>query len=662
MFTGRVSGSSDPGLVPWLSYATPSRLWRIMFRNITLSILAFAIMASAQSTFGSFVGTVRDPSGAVIGEATVRVTNRGTTAERTATTDETGSINVVNLDPGTYDITVQLAGFRSSVHSALLLTARQTVRVDTTLGLGLQTEAITVNTVAEPVITTEVSSLAETKTGRELVDLPIAIASRASGSTSPITTLTTQTGIQIDPAGNISIAGSKPAMVSDSLDGITNSNPKILNGATPVLAELLYSFHSIAEIGVNEVNNSAELSGVSDVTTISKGGTNTLHGGLFENLQNSVFNARNTFSATVPKLILNDFGGYLSGPVRMGKLYNGRNQTFFYATYEGLRLSKETVLVQNVPSLALREGDLSFYKTPIKDPTTGQPYTNNQIPQSQITPLAQTVLKNLFPLPNAVGPNPVTNNFVYNYPAPISSNQGDIRLDHNISSRQTIFARFSDKRRLNTTAPMGGSFFLGPTTTTSNDANLTVAHNLVINPAMVNEFRFGFSSDHTGVSQHYMSQEQAATFFGLAVPRPLDPGVGAPIFIITGFQNTSAGTFYDQISRASTPQIIDNFTFVTRNHSVKVGADYRHPSGYYDKVWAGFKLGTYLFNGSVSNSIIGNPFAAFLLGVPDQTILRTTTTPHMDAYSNHYALYAQDDWEISPSLTFNYGLRWEYHP
>ena len=91
-------------------------------------------------------------------------------------------------------------------------------------------------------------------------------------------------------------------MVSYSLDGITNSNPKMLNGTTPVLAELFPSFHSIAEIRVNEVNNSAEFSGVSDVTTISKGGTNTLHGGLFENLQNSAFNARNTFSATVPKL------------------------------------------------------------------------------------------------------------------------------------------------------------------------------------------------------------------------------------------------------------------------------------------------------------------------------------------------------------------------
>src|SRR5215813_10844737 len=332
-----------------------------MFRNITLTILAFVTMASAQSTFGSFVGTVRDPSGAVIAGATVRVTNKGTTAQRTATTDETGSFNVVNLDPGTYDIVVQAAGFQPSKHSDLVLTARQTVRVDSTLGLGTQTEAITVNTAAEPVITTEVSSLAETKTGRELVDLPVALASRASGSTSPITTLTTQTGVQTDASGNISIAGSKPAMVSYSLDGITNSNPKMVNGTTPVLAELFPSFSSIAEIRVSEVNNSAEFSGVSDVTTISKGGTNAWHGGLFENLQNTAFNARNTFSATVPKLIMNDFGASIAGPVVLPHLYNGHNKTFFFATYEGLRLHKETVLVESVPSLALRQGNLSYY-------------------------------------------------------------------------------------------------------------------------------------------------------------------------------------------------------------------------------------------------------------------------------------------------------------
>ena len=631
-----------------------------MKHTLFLLILA-AGWVHGQSTFGSFVGTVRDPSGAVISGASVQVTNKGTSAQRTATTDASGSYNVVNLDAGAYEIAIRASRFQRAVYSDLVLTARETVRVDSTLGLVTQAESVTVNTSAEPVITTDVSNLAETKTGRELVDLPVAIASRASGSTSPITTLTTQTGVQTDPTGNISIAGSKPAMVSYSLDGITNSNPKMVNGTTPVLAELFPSFSSIAEIRISEVNNSAEFSGISDVTTISKGGGNALHGGLFENHQNAAFNARNTFSATVPKLILNDFGGYLSGPVVLPKLYNGRNKTFFYATYEGLRLPKETVLVESVPSLALRQGDLSYYKTAIKDPSTGIPYTNNQIPVTQITPLAQKVLQNLFPLPNATGPNPVTNNFVTNFPAPLTSNQGDIRLDQNISSRQTVFARFSYKRRLNTTAPVG-SYLLGPTTSPANDANLALAHNFIIRPSMVNEFRYGFSLDHTANFQHYMSQDQAATFFALNVPRPLAPGAGVPNFAVTGFQSTGFGGFYDQVSRAGTQQIIDNVTYTRGKHSVKIGADYRHPFGFYNGVWAGFRLGTYTFSGSVSNSIIGNPFAAFLLGVPDKTNLVTVTTPDLDAYSNHYAVYAQDDWKINSRLTFNYGLRWECHP
>src|SRR5215831_10029723 len=608
-----------------------------MFRNMTLAILMFATLAVAQSTFGSFVGTVRDPSGAVIGGASVRITNKGTSAQRTATTDETGSFNVVNLDPGTYDVVVQAAGFQSSVHSDLVLTARQTVRVDATLGLGTQTEAITVNTAAEPVITTEASTLAETKTGRELVDLPIAIASRASGSTSPITTLTTQTAVQTDATGNISIAGSKPAMVSYSLDGITNSNPKMLNGATPVLAELFPSFHSIAEIRVNEVNNSAEFSGVSDVTTISKGGTNTFHGGLFENLQNSVFNARNTFSATVPKLILNDFGGYLSGPVRMGKLYNGRNQTFFYATYEGLRLRKETVLVESVPSLALRRGDLSYYTKQI-NAGVGQPLANNQIPLSMISPVASKALANLFPLPNAVGPTPVTNNFVYNYAAPITGNQGDIRLDQNVGPHHSLFARLSYKRRLTIVAP-SGSFEIGPTASPANDVNLTLAYNFVINPTVVNEFRFGLTSEHANSQINYLSQDAAADLLGLPVPRPLAIGGGAPGFNITGFQSTNGGGVGSSWSRTGTQQVTDNLTLTKGKHTLKVGGDYRHPTGFYNNVWNGFRLGIYAFNGSVTNAAIGNPFAAFLLGYPDTTNLVSVTTPDMDASANHYAFY-----------------------
>lgn len=273
--------------------------------TLAWAILLTANSGSGQSTFGAFVGTVYDPSGSVVANAAVQIINQGTSATRSTTTGASGGYSAINIEPGVYEIVIEASGFQRARYPNIMLDARQTVRVDGALTLTTGVETVTV-TATQTVITTEVSSLAETKTGRELIDLPVAIASRSTGSTSPLSTLTTQAGVQTDANGNISVAGSKPSMVSYSLDGISNANTRGVNGAAPILAELFPSFNSIAEIRVSEVNNSAEFSGISDVTVISKGGTNTVHGGLFENFQNSSLNARNTFAATIPKLILNN--------------------------------------------------------------------------------------------------------------------------------------------------------------------------------------------------------------------------------------------------------------------------------------------------------------------------------------------------------------------
>src|SRR5262249_41879328 len=154
----------------------------------------------------------------------------------------------------------------------------------------------------------------------------------------------------------------------------------------------------------------AEFGGISDITTISKSGTNTVHGGAFENFQNDKMNARNTFSSTVPRVRMNDYGAFLGGPIVIPHLYNGRDKTFFFMSYEALRLPKAQVLTESVPSLALRSGDLSAYPYPIRQPGTGNPYPGNIIPKSEISPIALNVLKYLFPLPNTGAPNAVANN------------------------------------------------------------------------------------------------------------------------------------------------------------------------------------------------------------------------------------------------------------
>ena len=210
----------------------------------------------------------------------------------------------------------------------------------------LQTQTVVVTDDPIPVITTDVSNLAETKVGDELVDLPVAIYSRSTGSTSPISTLTTESGVQTDDSGNLDVMGTTAALLSVTIDGISSVGVEY---SGPV-NEMFPSFNSIEEIRVSESNNNAEFSGVADITTVSKAGTIHYHGGLFENNENTVFNSNNTFALSKPRIIMNDFGGTLGGPLTIPHLVPAPNQTFFFASFEGLRLPRQTPMLLSVPS------------------------------------------------------------------------------------------------------------------------------------------------------------------------------------------------------------------------------------------------------------------------------------------------------------------------
>ena len=264
------------------------------------------------------------------------------------------------------------------------------------------------------VVQTDTSNIAETKGSRELIDLPVAITSRANGSTSPMSTLTAQPGVQTDPNGNISVAGSQPTQIALSIDGISSMGPAT-NGA---ITELFPSFNAIEEIRIGETINPAEFGGIADISTVSKAGTNQFHGGVFENLQNSYMNAGDTFSHITPSLKMNNFGIYLGGPVMIPKLYNGRNKTFFFGSFEALRLPKNVTAIESVPTPAMRNGNLSEYLTPgsgANDPNALTGYPGNIIPSSQISAYSQKALNTFFPLPNYGGPGLVSNNYLASF-------------------------------------------------------------------------------------------------------------------------------------------------------------------------------------------------------------------------------------------------------
>ncbi len=626
-----------------------------------------ALHAHAQSTFGNIIGTVTDKAGAAIPNASVTLTNMGTSAQRVAATNQSGEYAFNIIDAGTYKVVVDASGFERSETSDLVLLARESKRVDATLAVGSDVQTIEVQGAAEGVITTETSSVASTKTGEQLVDLPVAIYSHSNGSTSPISTLTTNPGVQTDDSGDLVIAGTTPALTSVTLDGIQSVSVE----TSAPLNELFPSFNSISEIRVSETNNNAEYSGVADITTTSRSGTNQYHGGIFENLENTALNAGDPFTGGKPKIIMNNFGGFVGGPLSAPHVYNGKDKTFFFASYEALRLPRETPIVISVPSLAMRNGNLTDYLAQ-QGVSAIYNYDGTQLDPAAVpvSPVAAAVMARLYPLPNTGAADSYQNNYATNFPAPISSNQGDLRVDHTITSKQSAFARLSYKVRDVATAPdptcsgfctVAGSLLTGGYSQPETDIGLTAAYTYVIRQSLINEFRTGLNLIRTETSDNSFSTQSILSDTGITGITDPDAVPEAPEMQITGFSITGGGNPSRQ--RSAIFQIIDNVTWTKQNHTIKLGFDFRRLTDHDDNVFGNYRSGLYDFNGtSTVGATIGDPFTQFLLGYPDYTILSTVTNPNMDGLGYSYAWFAQDDWKITPRFTLNYGLRYELHP
>ena len=486
-----------------------------------LIVMASSLSLRAQNTEATVLGTVKDASGALVAGAAVQLNNQGTSAQRSATTDANGDYRFSGVEIGTYVLLIEAPGFQKEQFSQFDLLARETRRFDVALKVASQAQSVEVQATDVPDVQTDTSNIAETKTGRELIDLPVAIATRAAGSTSPISTLTTQPGVQTDQNGNISVAGSNPAQLSVSIDGIS-----VIGGTSDLagpIAELFPSFNAIEEIRVSEVVNPAEYGGVADITTITKSGTNTYHGGVFENLQNSELNASNTFTHTTPTLKMNNFGIYMGGPIVIPRLYDGHNKTFFFGSYEALRRPDQTIQIQSVPSLAMRSGDLTSLGGPV-------------LSASQLSPLSQKMLQYLFPLPNYGPPGATSNNFAAYFPTPIFSNQADLRFDQQLTSKQSVNFHMTYKNR-RVDVPSNGTASLGSFSVPEIDYALIGGYTYVISPTVVNELKGGIAGNHTSTS-YGLTAAQIASDLGIGAGFSIPAGDAIPGVNITGYQPT----------------------------------------------------------------------------------------------------------------------------
>src|ERR1700676_3098084 len=335
---------------------------------IAVCVVWLSVPVGAQTTFGTILGTVTDPSGAVMPNVTITVTNEGENISHNVTSDAQGNYQAENLKAGKYTVTAQVGGFKEVTVKDILLIARQTVRVDVKLAIGTAAEQVTVEARPE-LINTESQSISSSFDSNEVLALPANY--RGAGSTSPYNLLAFRPGVTGDGDGNITVQGAGTNQVEYSMDGISTVDIRFSGPQR----EMFISAESIAEMKVQGSGGGAEYGNPADITTTSKSGTNIFHGSAFEYFQNKALDATRM---TVPQVVkpaksANDFGGSFGGPL-WGK------HTFFFGDYEGMRYRTQTVQQQNVPTQAMRSGDFSSLAGVTVHDLDGTPFPGNVIP------------------------------------------------------------------------------------------------------------------------------------------------------------------------------------------------------------------------------------------------------------------------------------------
>lgn len=620
--------------------------------------------------FGGIVGVVKDPNHGEVANARLTLTSLDDRTERKAVTDVNGAYEFINLRAGRYGLLIQADGFADYKLTSLQLDARQSLRLDIDLKLATSSQVIEVSGESGPVINTENGTIGDSKNFKEITDLPV---NYRGATTSPLAMLATVPGAQQDANGNVSVGGGLPSQVQYSVDGSSTVNIR-QNGA---LGNMNPSSELISEFKVTQFNNNAEFAQLGDVTISTKSGSDRFHGSVFEYTQNDAFDAEVWNSADKPHKAYNTFGGSLGGPVRIPKVDLGPDKTFFFADFEANRRRYSTPLFLFVPTDAMRQGDFSALATPLMDPFTGKPYPENKIPsgsacvnsQDCINPVATSLLNNYLPAPNSnvsAANFGSQANYLQQTPTPSNTNGFDLRFDRTLTSKQSMFVRWSWKHLsgqsltdsyLNTL-----NSFLSPDHDSEQNNNIIVSHNYLITNNLVNEARFGLSFWQFQVKFPIQGSTAISTLGLTGLDLSDHPDTGAfPIFNFSDDPGNYSpiGRDKDGTTKSQTIQFADNFTWIRGRHTVKFGVDVRHVRYQDLESFGGADdFGAFTFDQGV---FTGNAFANLLLGLPTKTYV-AQSGPDVHAHTTQTGIYAQDEFRVSDRLTLSYGLRWQALP
>jgi hypothetical protein len=632
-------------------------MWQSLPAALSLLVcVSLASPAPAQTVTAAVTGTVEDKTGAILKDASVVATNQNTGVEYPTKSNDQGIYTITGLPIGTYVIKAGAAGMKSLVTNAITLEVGQTARVNLRLEVGAKAEEIEVVGV-NPVLQTENAVVGETITGTTATALPLngrnfsqltllvpgAVTTDPQSFTAPGGTQVNQSG------GRPYINGQRQQSNNFMLDGLD------MNEGLNNLVAYSPAPEALAEIKIETNNYSAEFGNTAGgiVNTVMKSGANDFHGGAFEYHRNDRFDA-NTWvlnhSSKNPeqdkaKLNQNIFGGFLGGAVK-------RDKVFFFVDYQGVDNDQPGGSQATVAPAAFRSGDFSSLLGQgiiITDPSTGLRFPGNIIPTNRLNPVAVAIVSNTknYPLPTN---DQLTNNFTGNQDTSIKNNQGDVKLDANLSAKDNAFLRFSYAHG---NGPEIVNLYPVALGHTRQQPSLSSALNWThtFGPTAFNELRVGYR-------QVKIDDVQTDPFglgnYNSAVGLPgtqSEPGLSA--FNFATIYSGIGGAAADNHETDRIYQLSDKYSFGRGKHYFSVGGDISHSWIQASYASNNGNLGGFTFSGNYT----GFPFADFMLGAVTQKTLGGTNAPWTQT-QNRFSLYAQDDWKVNPNLTVNLGLRW----
>ena len=633
-----------------------------------------APLAHAQYENGSMTGTIRDATGAPIAGASVEITNTATAVSTVSTTNATGDYDAPSLRVGVYNISASAPGFSQAVaqHITVSVGARQ--HIDLTLNAGATTTSVEVTDVALQ-LETETSQRDQTVTQYQSEALPLVsrnysdLLGLVTGVRQAPTAATTSSISSLVREGAYNVNGQRSVFNNFLLDGMDNnaygeSNQGFDNQIIAVPPD------SVAQFSVVTNNESAEYGRSSGATinVASASGSNKFHATAYEFLRNTDLNAAgyfkpNTVSNTgavvpfrKPTFNRNQFGGDFGGPILKDKL-------FYFLDYEGFRQVLRPLSVLTLPTQNELDGNLVVA---VKNPLTGIIYpANTPIPASAINPLSAQIISSFnsfaseLPVKGLATTGLATNDYSVQAPFTDNSDKGDLRLDYQQSPASSWFLRISDRKETGVNHPVIPLPLDGQTNGTIRilDQQVALGYTHLFGGNKILDARLGLSRTKAGKFSLSIGDD-AFTIPGLPT-NPIVAG-GLPSVGITGFTGFGRQSTNPQWQN---PALLDpkvNYTWVRGQHSLKFGAEYEH-------VWMAVNdnnplYGSFSYAGGYSTvsgaAVTDNYWADFLFGLTNNYSAANYFVVHLRQTLD--SAYAQDDWKVSPQLTLNLGVRWEY--